>query len=367
MSLIYQGRVKQRTSVKPNRSLSVKNFVELLPLFLPHLATTWHVFSIVILTMYLSNRFTKISSMLMLIAFECLLLTSLSFAAVSTQLAISCSSAINENSSKPARRFANPAIITPRLILAKYRVDYLDIDGSYAVYERSTHRRLGIVTVEHSPTSDYGHMPIEFLPGAQGKGYGTEAKAALIKLIFENTDTPEIEAYIKNTNLASINLHLKLGFKYISPYEFDKLFGYYLLIKEDFETSNFEFLENEHIIEDHKFIERKRFHARSNEQFAAWNESVKVLLLETKIQSISPDIILAASKILEDLEKGELYKYSQDPQDLTQLFMYLKHRTQKGYDGPVKKPSKKLFSKLLAKIKVIIEYTKIIDTGATDL
>jgi RimJ/RimL family protein N-acetyltransferase len=75
--------------------------------------------------------------------------------------------------------------------------------------------RLGFVTwykVSSTPGCHYWNIGIALLPGARGKGYGTQAQRMLAQYLFKHTTVQRIEAAIEVGNVAEQRALEKAGF-----------------------------------------------------------------------------------------------------------------------------------------------------------
>ncbi len=109
-----------------------------------------------------------------------------------------------------------PIIQTERLIVAQTK------PTEFVYLDRKTFEEIGIIgfTLSQSEKGIIAHMPIYTIKEKkhlyQGKGFGTEAKYALMKWAFEEKNIYAVKAYIYNDNYRSINMQEKLGFQFKS-------------------------------------------------------------------------------------------------------------------------------------------------------
>ncbi|MET7574402.1 GNAT family protein [Streptomyces sp. NPDC005492] len=90
----------------------------------------------------------------------------------------------------------------------------LGADRSYLMVVRGE-ERVGFVAwrkVTPTPTCHYWNMGITLLPGARGKGVGTEAQRQLVRYLFAHTLVMRVEADTELENLAEQRALEKVGF-----------------------------------------------------------------------------------------------------------------------------------------------------------
>ena len=104
-------------------------------------------------------------------------------------------------------------------------VDHIEVQ----VFDRKTHMYLGHMYVR---IDDDGHAAAPIYFKKKGKGYGTESKFAVMKHLFDNWNVRVMTARISQDNVASQNLHEKLGFKRVPTN--DPTIYLYIIYRDDF-------------------------------------------------------------------------------------------------------------------------------------
>jgi hypothetical protein len=107
------------------------------------------------------------------------------------------------------------------------------------VFDKDSNDFLGTVDIEED-TDGIFHLPIQI--ESPKEGYGTEAKYAVMKYVFERKGAGSIVAFISPDNAPSIKLHEKLGFQKTDKVERhlleDKPSLAYVITKDKFEKED---------------------------------------------------------------------------------------------------------------------------------
>jgi RimJ/RimL family protein N-acetyltransferase len=90
--------------------------------------------------------------------------------------------------------------------------------GCFTVLDRTIGERLGVVTI-----SDRGHggleLSYEFLPQSWGRGFGSEAVAAVAAWVFQTTEANELLVVTQAANDPSRRLLRRLGAVHLDDFE----------------------------------------------------------------------------------------------------------------------------------------------------
>ena len=130
--------------------------------------------------------------------------------AESFQVGLSCEGQLEGLVRPPLPRRVQVVVETPRLLLVKAS-NFPDA-MVHGIYERQTGLLVGnIVYLKTSPS--VLELPLGLFSFAEGLGYATEAKFALMQFAFERNQIQWIEESILSSNTASIKLHEKLGYQ----------------------------------------------------------------------------------------------------------------------------------------------------------
>jgi RimJ/RimL family protein N-acetyltransferase len=86
--------------------------------------------------------------------------------------------------------------------------------GTSAIVEKDSGKFIGFCGVIRSPENDYDEIIYGFAQNSWGKGYATEAAAAMLDYVFGISELSEIYATIHAKNEASLKMMAKLKMEY---------------------------------------------------------------------------------------------------------------------------------------------------------
>jgi ribosomal-protein-alanine N-acetyltransferase len=110
--------------------------------------------------------------------------------------------------------------------------------GNYTVVRKEDGTKIGTCGLYDREGLDGIDLGIAFLPEYEGKGYGFEAAAKVVKMAFENFNIKALQAITSKNNALSqkllVNLYFELVGSIVLPNETEELYLFKAELNEDF-------------------------------------------------------------------------------------------------------------------------------------